>query len=252
MKNIFAKIAKPLLIPALALSMNLKNADAQKLEFNPGFYIGGSATNYSNLKIYDDWKTHFKGLSGDEVLKYKKIRGHFNFQPALDLGIAFKNFSFGLNVGYSVSEAVKEKTLSSIDINNWHYNYARIREASLKQKTPSLGVYLKFPTREGGKVCLRGSARKVDINEIKREDINLNPPSKCDTTPIDDTKNSTKEFERTECKTLLNKIGLEYQSPVEEGLSGFGLYYETDWKRVHELGANLSLYFNLPEKKKDP
>jgi len=251
MKNILAKITKPLLIPVLALSMNLKNADAQKLEFNPGFYIGGGATTYSNLKIYDDWQSHFKGLSGDEVLKYKKIRGHFNFQPALDLGIAFKNFSFGFNLGYSVSEAVKEKTLSSIDLYNWHYNYARIREASLKQKTPSLGIYLKFPVGDDGKICLRGSARKVDINEIKREDIYFAPESKCDQTPIDDTKNSTREFERIGCKTLLNKIGLEYQSFVEEGLSGFGLYYETDWKRVHELGANVSLYFNLPEKKKD-
>jgi hypothetical protein len=251
MKNLLGKIVKPLLIPALALSMNLKNADAQKLEFHPGIYGGVGTTKYSKFEMYSNWEQHFKGLDGDEELKHKKIKAYGDFQVGVDLGISFNNFSFGLNSRYSISEVFKERALSAVELHNWHFDYATVYEATLKQKTPSLGAYVKFPVWEDTEMVLRGSARKSEINEIKREDVYFAPDSdsKCPPTPSDDTDGITREFERARTKTLLNRIGLELQSPEDEGMWGLELYYETDWKRVHAFGANVNLHFILPEKK---
>jgi hypothetical protein len=253
MKNILNKLGKSLLIPALAFSLGTKQVNAQKLEFNPGVYGGAGTTHYSKFEIYPNWQSHFKKLNGNEELKHKKIKAYGDFQIGTDLGISFNEFSFGLNARYSISEVFKEKSLSVIELHNWKFDYARIYEATLKQKYPSLGFYIKFPVGKETKMLLRGSARKAEINEIKREDVSLSPAdAKCDPVPIDETSNLTREFERIKSKTLLNKIGLEFQTRDEdEALWGWELYYESDWKRVHELGANVSVYFNLPEKKKD-
>jgi hypothetical protein len=248
MKNILSKLAKPLLIPVLALSMNLKNADAQKLEFNPVISAGGKFTNHAGLKVYDDWHKHFLNLRGDEELKYKKVGYYFDSQVGVDVGLAFKNFSVGLTSRYYITDLKKERTLSAVELHNWYFNYARIHEFSLKQKTPSIGIYVNLPRDEHNRISLKGSVRNVDISEVKREDINLVPKSKCEE-PADDTNGLTKEFERNKCRTLLSKIGLELQK-TDDVTGGIELYYETDWKKIHELGANLSIYFNLPEKKK--
>jgi hypothetical protein len=244
MKNLLSKIAKPLLISALALSMSMKDADAQKLEFKPEISVGGKLTNHGGLKVYDDWQKHFLKLSGDEELKYKKVGYYFDSQVGADIGIALKNFSFGLTSRYYVTDFKKERTLSAVELHNWHYDYVRIHEFSLKQTTPSLGIYLNFPIDNNHKISLRGSMRKAKICEIKREDIDLKQDSKCDAAPVDGTDDYTREFERNCYKTNLSKIGLELQT-IDDVTGGIELYYETDWKKVHELGANLSIYFDL-------
>jgi len=249
MKNLLGKIVKPLLIPALAFSMSLKNTDAQKLEFNPGISLGGGACNYSGIKIYDDWQSHFKNFNGDEELKNKKIKAYFECEVEADLGISFKSFSFGINSRYSIPQAIKGRSLSAIELHNWHFDYAKICEATLNQKYPSLGAYIKFPTRKNEQICFRGSFRKAGISNIKREDINLytkpSPDAKCDEVPIDDTKNIARVFERTKSKTLLNKMGLEYQIRDRGSIGGLELYYETDWNKVHELGLSIISYIPI-------
>lgn len=248
MKNIFSKIGKSLLIPALALSMNTKNLDAQKLEFNPVFSVGGKLTNYAGLRVYDDWKKHFLYLSGDEQLKYTKIRYYFDSQIGADVGLAFKDFSFGLTSRYYITDLKKERTLSAVELHNWDIDYARIHEFALKQQTPSIGAYVKFPCKNDWDIALKGSVRNVKISEIKREDIDLAPKLKC-YEPVDETDDLTREFERNTKKNLLSKIGLELQQKGD-ATGGIEIYYETDWKKIHELGANLSIYFNMPEKTK--
>jgi hypothetical protein len=250
MKNILSKLAKTLLIPALALSMSMKDADAQKLEFKPVISVGGKLTNHADLNVYDNWHKHFSNLRGDEELKYKKIGYYFDSQVGADAGLAFKNFSAGLTSRYYITDFKKERTLSAVELHNWKFDYARIHEFVLKQLTPSLGIYLNFPIDKKRNLSLKGSLRKAKICEIKREDINLKQDSKCEE-PADDTNGLTKEFERNCYKTNLSKIALELQT-TDDVTGGIELYYETDWKRVHELGANLSVYFNLPEKKKGP
>lgn len=250
MKNLISKIGKSLLIPALAFSLNTKKVDAQKLELNSGIYFGGGAANYSKFKMYSDWQSHFKDLNGDEKLKHKKLKAYGDFQFGADFGISFKDFSLGLTSRYSIVDLFKEKPLSAVELHNWKFNYAKVHEATLKQKTPSMGIYLKFPVGGETKMILRGYARKAEIDEIKREDIYFaTKDSKCDPVPADYTKELTREFERTKIKTILNKLGLEFQSRDEDDiLWGLELYYETDWKRVHEVGGNMSVYFNLPKK----
>ncbi|MGY4884035.1 MAG: hypothetical protein ACP5NZ_00460 [Nanobdellota archaeon] len=249
MKNLITKISKIILIPAFAMSMNLKNADAQKLEFYPTFSAGAGLGHYSNFKIYDNWQSHFKGLDGDEVLKDKKIKPYAECEIGADIGIDFNGFSFGINSRYSLAQAIYQRSLSAIELHNWDFDYARIHEATLNQKMPSAGVYFKFPLKNGNRMCLRGGVKKAEINQIKREDDYFTPDSKCDATPVDDTKNLTYEFERTKNKILLNKMSLEYLTPVDGGTTGFEFYYETDWKRTHEVGATINLYIDLKENK---
>ena len=245
MKNIWNKIVKPLLIPALALSMCLKNMDAQKLEFSPGAYIGGGRSKYSNFKIYDGWQKHFKGLNGDEELKYTEKMKFSDFGVGADLGIKFKKFSMGLNTEYSIAAALEDRPLAAIELHNWNFDYAKIQEIALNQKTPSLGVYIKIPFDEYNSIKLKGAFRKVQTTEIKREDPNIHPAAKCAPVPSDNTDDLTKVFEKTKSKTLLNKIGLEYKAKDESEILGLDFYYETDWKKIHEFGLNLSLYFDF-------
>ena len=74
MKNILSKIGKSLLIPALAFSLNTKDANSQKLEFKPIVSVGIGTTNQSKFNVYEEWETHFKGLNGDEQLINKEDR----------------------------------------------------------------------------------------------------------------------------------------------------------------------------------
>jgi len=119
MKNILSKIGKSLLIPALALSLNTKDANSQKIEFKPEMSIGAGLSHYSGFKVYQDWNKHFVGLDGDEKLSNKKIAGYPDWQVGLDMGLKFKKFSFGVTSRYSIAEAIKEKSLSTITLNNW-------------------------------------------------------------------------------------------------------------------------------------
>lgn len=250
MKNILSKIGKSLLIPALAFSISTKDANSQKLEFNPEISVGGKFTYHAGLEAYPDWDKHFIKLDGNEELKYKEIGKYCDSQIGADLGIAFKNVSFGLTSRYYITDIKKERTLSSVELHNWKFDYARINEFAMKQITPSIGAYVKFPIGVDYELALKGSSRKVKISEIKREDKDLGLQLKCDPVPIDETNKLTKEFERSSYKSLLSKIGLELQV-IDDSNLGFEVYYETDWKKIHELGANLSLYFNMPKKKKD-
>ena len=50
---------------------------------------------------------HFKGLSGDEQLKDKKMEEYYDFQVGLDLGLNFNDFSFGLFSRYSITQVNK-------------------------------------------------------------------------------------------------------------------------------------------------
>jgi hypothetical protein len=168
-----------------------------------------------------------------------------DFGVGADLGIKFKKFSLGLNTEYSLATALENRSLAVIELHNWNFNYAKIHEITLNQKTPSLGIYFKIPFDKENSIKLTGAFRKAQTIEIKREDPNIHPAAKCAPVPSDNTDDLTKVFEKTKSKTLLNKIGLEYQSKDENGILGLSFYYETDWKKIHEFGLNLSLYFDL-------
>lgn len=251
MKNILNKLGKSLLIPAIALSLNTKQADAQKLNLHPELSVGYSIPNLSKFKIYDDWESHFKGFNGDEQLINEKLEKSPDLKVGLNLGVDLDNFSVGLFSNYSITQAINQTPLAAIELHNWKFDYAKINEFSLKQKTPSIGAYIAFSLNDNLNICLKGSARTAEINEIKREDIYFSKDAKCDPIPRDKTEDLTQEFENTKTKTLLNKIGLEVQFSDDTGNFGLEGFYETDWKRINLLGLNLNFYFNLPKKKKD-
>lgn len=250
MKNILSKIGKSLLIPALAFSINSRDANSQKLEFNPIVGAGIGTTNQSNFNVYKGWENHFKGLNGDEQLINKDMERYGDFKVGFDIGIKFDNLALGLSSDYSIAKALTSIPLAAIELHDWNFNYARINEFSLKQKTPSIGAYFRFPLNDDATICLRGSVREAYLEERKREDLYFAENSKC-STPRDDTDYLTQEFEKIKSKTLLNKIGLEVQISDENGRCGFEGFYETDWERVNIFGLNANVYFNLPKKKKD-
>lgn len=250
MKNISSKIGKSLLIPALAFSLGTKQVDAQKLEFNPITSVGIRTTNQSNFKVYEGWENHFKGLNGNEQLINKDMERYFDFQVGFDFGVKFNNIAMGLSSGYSISNALNKIQLAAIELHDWNFDYARIDEFFLKQKTHSIGAYFKFHLNDNDEICIRGSVREAYIQERKREDIYFAENSKC-STPSDETDYLTQEFEKVKSKTLLNKIGLEVQISDKEGRCGFEGFYETDWKNVNIFGLNANIYFNLSKKKKD-
>ena len=250
MKNLLSKISKLALIPALAFTLNTGKAHAQKVEFNPGVYAGVMGSSYSGFKVYDNWESHFKDIEGDETLKYKKIKDNFDVSVGTDLGILLKNnVSFGLTSKYSLTENFEDakKYLSLVELHDWDYDYTRIHGIYLKQKTPSLGAYLKIPFDKENRLALRSSFRKAGTVEEKREDVYLEPELnsklKCEgpPTPRDETEDLTRVFEETKSNTLLNKNSVEYQFYSDGAIIGFELFYETDWKKVHEIGASLNI-----------
>lgn len=251
MKNISNKIIKSLLIPALALSLNTKNIDAQKLQIQPVITTGSDITNYSKFNIYDNWENNFKGLNGDEQLKNKKMEKYTDFQVGLNLEIKLTNLYLGFSSKYSLTQAIKEIPLGAIELHNWKFDYSRINEFFLKQTTPSIEAYIKFPVNENVGICLSSSVRQAKIIESKRQDTSLNNQLKCAPAPQDETDKLTQEFETTKTKTLLNKMGLEVQISDNTGRLGIEGFYETDWKKIKIIGLNGNIYFNLPKKKKD-
>ncbi len=251
MKNILSKIGKSLLIPALAFSLNTKDANSQKLEFKPIVSVGIGTTNQSKFNVYEEWETHFKGLNGDEQLINKDMEKYGDFKVGFDMGIKFDNLAIGLSSDYSIAKSLKSIPLVAIELHDWNFNYSRINEFFLKQKTPSIGAYFRFPLKDNAEMCLRGSAREAYIDERKREDIYFAENPKCVPTPRDDTDYLTQEFEKTKTKTFLNKIGLEVQISDEDGRCGFEGFYETDWKNVNIFGLNTNVWFDLSKKKKD-
>lgn len=251
MKNLLNKIGKALLVPTLALSLGVQKSNAQednypKIEFNPGVSVGWDISKYSGPKVYDNWQEHFEDLTGNERLEEGKTYKKVNCEFGTDLGILFKNgFSFGLNTKYSLTENSKmsKNYLCKTELHNWEFDYANINEVFLRQKTPSLGAYLKFPISEDIKLVLRSSIRNAELNEVKREDKNLKDIDirlKCEPSPVDDTKGLTRIFEEKKSNVLLNRNGAEFQFYNEGAICGMEVFYETDWNKIHQAGFSLN------------
>jgi hypothetical protein len=265
MKNLVSKIGKAILIPALALSLGVQKSSAQdeqhrKIEFTPVVNFGFGGNLYSGFKLYDNWQNHFVGLDGDEELKQKTINPYANLDVGFDLGILNKDNknSFGLNVTYSLFDKAMNRDVACVELHNWNFDYVKIHELVLKDNLPSLGVYFKGQVGRDNYFLLRGSLRKAEFTEIKREDPNIDQRDqdsksnlKCAPTPIDNTNELTRVFETNKTKSLVSKLGVEILGEYDELNLGAELYYETDWKKFHSLGLTLNFYLNNLFNKED-
>jgi len=253
MNNLINKLIKPLLIPALSLSLNSSTLSAQdnhplKINFSNRLNFCGVISNYNDLKIYDNWKDHFEDLNGDEKLKYFKFNVLGDLGMGLDFGISLNRYSLGITSEVSLREIMGNQRLAYIELHDWKYDYTKILDIKERTKIPDLGVYFQIPTKNKDySIILRASMGKSEIIEERREDKSLkkqpeNPNKlKCEF-PEDNTKKLTKVFERKKTIYKNTRIGIEFNEKSNELDSGVELYYETNWDNMNTLGLSISYY----------